>query len=367
MRILKLFVGAGCVVAILAACLVVMSTLSGFAQTDPIIGTWKLNLANSKYSPGPPPKSQMLTYEAVGQGVKVTVKGADAEGKPIDFQYTANYDGKDYTVTGNPNYDAITLKRIDAYKVESTRKKGGKVVSTSTRIISKDGRTLTITTKGVNAKGEKIGSATVYEKQLDQKVEGYKANLIKSLPSPGISSPFDEEEINALVTENFQREKALEAAREQLRKRGNEEALVAAREQLQARDHIDAGVTLARATNDIDVYLDHLELPPQPPPPETPSLTGTPSSQYDSDNVCVTKSFHAGKRAVDLAALAPNSSTLWPGSIVGGHSLAGGLLSPITLPRGRGRVTLLNTAGAGTSQTISIRNPSLGAINDAAT
>src|SRR5215813_4096382 len=165
MRILKLFVGAGCVVAILAACLVVMSTLSGFAQTDPIIGTWKLNLANSKYSPGPPPKSQMLTYEAVGQGVKVTVKGADAEGKPIDFQYTANYDGKDYPVTGAPDRDTTARKRIDAHTMETTHKKAGKVVATGTSVISKDGKTITLTEKGVNAKGEKYSNTVVYDKQ----------------------------------------------------------------------------------------------------------------------------------------------------------------------------------------------------------
>src|SRR5215475_10775070 len=105
MRILKIFIGVGGVVAFLAVCLVATSSLSSFAQTDPIIGTWKLNLAKSKLSPGPPPKSQTLTYEAVGQGVKVTVKGTDAEGKLIDIQSTANYDGKDYPVTGNPNWD----------------------------------------------------------------------------------------------------------------------------------------------------------------------------------------------------------------------------------------------------------------------
>jgi hypothetical protein len=165
MRILKIFVGAGGVVAVLAVCLVAMSPLSGFAQTDPSIGTWKLNLAKSKFSPGPPPKSQTLTYEAVEQGVKVTVKGEDAEGKPIDSQYTANYDGKDYPVTGNPNWDAITLKRIDAYTVEFTRKKAGKVVGTGTSVISKDGKTRTITAEGVNAKGEKTSSTAVYEKQ----------------------------------------------------------------------------------------------------------------------------------------------------------------------------------------------------------
>src|SRR5262245_2998960 len=107
MRILKVFVGAGSVVAILAVCLVVMSPPSGFTQTNTSIGTWKLNLAKSKYSPGPAPKSQAVTYEAVGQGVKVTAKGTNAEGQPVDYQYTANYDGKDYPITGNPNFDAI--------------------------------------------------------------------------------------------------------------------------------------------------------------------------------------------------------------------------------------------------------------------
>ncbi|MCI0337838.1 MAG: hypothetical protein L0226_09690 [Acidobacteria bacterium] len=164
MRILKLFVGAGGVVAVLAVCLVVMSPLSGFAQTDPAIGTWKFNLAKSKFSPGPPPKSLTLTEEAVGQGIKVTAKGTNAEGQPIDSQFTANFDGKDYPVTGNPISDTITLKRINAYKVEYTLKKAGKVVSTGTRVISKDGKTLTLTAKGVNAKGEKVNNTTVFEK-----------------------------------------------------------------------------------------------------------------------------------------------------------------------------------------------------------
>jgi hypothetical protein len=165
MRILKIFVRAGGVVAILAVCLVVLSSLSGFAQTDPVIGTWKLNLAKSKFSPGPPPQSLTQTFEAVGQDVKVTSKGMDAEGKPIDTQYTANYDGKDYPVPGNPNWDAISLKRINAYKVEFTLKKAGKVAVTGTSVISKDGKTRTVTTKGVNAKGEKTSSTAVYDKQ----------------------------------------------------------------------------------------------------------------------------------------------------------------------------------------------------------
>src|SRR5215470_11799596 len=165
MRILKNFIGVSGAVAFLVVCLVVISPLSSFAQTDPIIGTWKLNVAKSKFSPGPPSQSQTLTYEAVGQGYKVTVKGTDAEGKPIDSQFTANFDGKDYPVSGNPGWDTITWKRIDAYKSESTRKKAGKVVGTATRVVSKDGKTLTLTEEGVTTKGEKFRNTVVYDKQ----------------------------------------------------------------------------------------------------------------------------------------------------------------------------------------------------------
>src|SRR5215510_2708964 len=165
MRILKTFIGVGGVVAFLAVCLVATSSLSTFAQTDPFIGTWKLNLAKSKFSPGPPLQSLTLTYEAVGKGFKATIKYTDAEGKPINFQYTANYDGKDNPVTGNPDWDTQAWKRIDAYTSETTRKKAGKVVSTGTRVASKDGKTLTITEKGVNAKGEKISNTLVYDRQ----------------------------------------------------------------------------------------------------------------------------------------------------------------------------------------------------------
>jgi hypothetical protein len=51
---------------------------SGFAQSNPLVGTWKLNLAKSKFGPGPPPRSQTVNYEAVGQGLRVTADVIDA-------------------------------------------------------------------------------------------------------------------------------------------------------------------------------------------------------------------------------------------------------------------------------------------------
>ena len=133
--------------------------------TDPASGTWELNLAKSKFSPGPPPKSQTRTYEVTGGDVKYSLKGIDAEGKPTLVQYSAKYDGKDYPVTGSQDFDTISLKRVDAATAQATLKKGGKAVQTTTRVVSKDGKTLTLTTTGKDAKGQAVNNVLVFDKR----------------------------------------------------------------------------------------------------------------------------------------------------------------------------------------------------------
>src|SRR5215472_671136 len=107
--------------------------LFGLAATlvaaDPAIGTWKLNVAKSKYTPGPTPKSATITYEETADGIKRTGESVDAEGKTTSFTYTAKYDGKDYPVSGTDLYDTITLKRLNDQTVEATLKKSGKALS----------------------------------------------------------------------------------------------------------------------------------------------------------------------------------------------------------------------------------------------
>jgi hypothetical protein len=136
------------------------------AQTaEPLIGTWELNIATSKYNLRPAPKSQTRTYVVVGQDIKATSKGLDAEGKPTSAEWTVNYDGKDRPTAGFPDLDALSVKRIDALTAEFTQKKAGKVVATGTRVISKDGKVMTITTKGTNAKGQAVSDVEVFDKR----------------------------------------------------------------------------------------------------------------------------------------------------------------------------------------------------------
>src|SRR5260370_18326823 len=149
----------------IATILAMLTLGANLWAADPALGTWKLNGAKSKYSPGPAPKSATITYEETTDGIKRTGENVDAEGKTTSFTYTAKYDGKEYPVSGSDDFDTIVLKRINDNTTEATLKKSGKVVSTARRLVSKDGKMLTLTISGTNAKGEKMHNTAVYEKQ----------------------------------------------------------------------------------------------------------------------------------------------------------------------------------------------------------
>jgi hypothetical protein len=114
------------------------------ARQDPVIGTWRLNLKRSKYQPGPPPKSETRTYEPDGNAVKATIRRVLANGKSEVVEYTANYDNP-HPVTGSDDIDRILMKRINDYTSESVLSHGGNIFGVARRVISPDGKTMTIT------------------------------------------------------------------------------------------------------------------------------------------------------------------------------------------------------------------------------
>jgi hypothetical protein len=64
-----------------------------FSQTDPLIGTWKLNVAKSIFDPGPPPRSGMMHYTAAGRHFRDVLTGIDAQGRPTRSVFIMAYDG----------------------------------------------------------------------------------------------------------------------------------------------------------------------------------------------------------------------------------------------------------------------------------
>ena len=136
------------------------------ASPDTNIGTWKLNVAKSKFNPGPAPKSQTVKIEAWGtDGVTYTADGVDSTGAPTHATFQAKYDEKFVKFTGNPDGDMIAYKRINASTVEATTQLAGKVIGTTKIVVSADGKTRTLTQTGKNAKGQTVANVVVLEKQ----------------------------------------------------------------------------------------------------------------------------------------------------------------------------------------------------------
>jgi hypothetical protein len=141
---------------------------TSFAQSNAfksLVGTWKLNLAKSAYSPGPLPRSGTLTFQEDGQGLRTTIEGVDAQGNPAKRVTVIFDDGKSRPSTAGPAWDAASVKTVNDSTIWSLRTKAGKVVQTLVVTISPDGKSHTIATTGTDATGQQISNIAVYDKQ----------------------------------------------------------------------------------------------------------------------------------------------------------------------------------------------------------
>jgi hypothetical protein len=157
---------ASLALGLLALSLVFLSPARTHAQANSTFGTWTLNVAKSKYSPGPPPMRETRVYELFGAGgVKATFTRVDAKGDTATITYSANYDGTDYKYTGSPDADTISIRMVDDNTTEATLKLVGKVMQTTKAVVSADGKTRTLTTTGITAEGQKVNNVVVFDRQ----------------------------------------------------------------------------------------------------------------------------------------------------------------------------------------------------------
>jgi hypothetical protein len=145
--------------------LVVAGTL--LAQTqESLLGTWKMNAAKSKYSPGPVPKSNIAKWESFEGGVKHTVDVVPAKGETQHYEASGKLDGKDNPVKGNnPDADTVAFSKIDARTYEVISKMGGKTTLTARIVVAADGKTRITTQTGKDGQGQTVNNSIFYEKQ----------------------------------------------------------------------------------------------------------------------------------------------------------------------------------------------------------
>ena len=140
------------------------------AQKNSVSGGWKLDAEKSKFNPGPGPKSATLTIDTSGAGVKTTYDEIEADDSHIGYEYSTTEDGKDYPVSGTARTAILggaetVVVRHASNSLVVHFMKSGQIVATNNTVVSKDGKTLKITSQGADAKGQPLSSMTVWNKQ----------------------------------------------------------------------------------------------------------------------------------------------------------------------------------------------------------
>jgi hypothetical protein len=163
MFLIRVFSTKTLLVALVLAGIAISGT--GAQTSDPMVGTWKLNVAKSTTTF----KSGTTIVESAGDGLKTTVDIVTSDGTPYHWTWTAKYDGKDNPVIGTSPYGSgsheIALTRVDPRTIKIVTKHDGKVTITQTLAVSVDGKTRITTTNGKDAKGRPVQSTAVHERQ----------------------------------------------------------------------------------------------------------------------------------------------------------------------------------------------------------
>lgn len=132
-------------------------------QPDQLVGAWRLDVAKSRYRPGPAPTSETRTYVRQGENVLGVILREFADGRRERIEYTANYD-REYPVTGTEDYDHVVLKRIDRSTSEAVLSHAGRVFGTARRVIAADGKSMTITFQRDSDTGVSVLNFAYYDR-----------------------------------------------------------------------------------------------------------------------------------------------------------------------------------------------------------
>lgn len=153
-------------VAVVVALLLFMAPQFTVAQDEVFAGTWKADVAKSRYSPGPGPKSETLRFEVVGDGFKVSLNGVNQQG-PYHSEAIGKFDGVDVPVVAAPAPQGAVwtdaFRRIDDHTWDIVIKMNGVTRLVVHNVVSADGKTMdavsTVTTGG------RINQVVHYDKQ----------------------------------------------------------------------------------------------------------------------------------------------------------------------------------------------------------
>jgi hypothetical protein len=134
-------------------------------SSDTSLGTWKLNVSKSTFGSEAPPKGQTRIYTADPKGTHLVIEDEAADGKKTKTEITISYDGKVHPAAGNPDWDSAAATRVGPSETKADLYRNGKPVGTLRRLVSDDGKTMTMNIRVTKASGTSETSLSVYDRQ----------------------------------------------------------------------------------------------------------------------------------------------------------------------------------------------------------
>ena len=153
------------IIPMMTALIAAPAMFVAMASANEHSGTWKLNPAKSKYSPGPGMKNLTETVALDGNSYKVEGNGTAGDGTPVHIEFSAKFDGKDYPMIGVHWADTVSVKWVDAHTPQMLQKKDGQVTMTITCKVSANGKTRTCMLKGKDEQGRRVSNVVVFDRQ----------------------------------------------------------------------------------------------------------------------------------------------------------------------------------------------------------
>ncbi len=154
---------AACVVASIGIALGA-TAFAADVPKDNTTGVWKRNMQATQYA-ADPFTYMTMTRTAIPGGIRIDGKGLRKDGGKIDYTADVIYDGKDHPTHGvGAPYDTLAITPVDANHQLSVTKKGLYQMH-GVAEVSADGKRMTISNKGTNAKGEPMNFTVIWDKQ----------------------------------------------------------------------------------------------------------------------------------------------------------------------------------------------------------
>jgi hypothetical protein len=148
--------------------LAIIGLTSTVWAADPIIGTWKLNLEESKFPPTevmPKERTEVYRELAVDQ-MEFTATGTEANGSPISFKATWPSQGGTVDILqGGDEKTSYIETLIEPGNWYVTVLQNGKQTGVINKTFSKDGKRMRQTYRGTDAQGNPFERLSVYDRE----------------------------------------------------------------------------------------------------------------------------------------------------------------------------------------------------------